>query len=182
MTAFAKGKIERFFRTARTRLLPTLTDADTTGLEALNRRLWAWIEDEYHYAPHRGLDGATPVDRWAAASAHIQLPTSDLSDVFLFEEKRKVQQDRTVSLQGVVYEVDAALVGQTVTLRYDPARARRGVQVVVAGHPVQTAKPVDAYANCFVRRDHATKRLTADTPASQPPPGLPLRTLDDEDF
>lgn len=178
----AKGKQERWFRTVRTQLLPTLTDADTKDLEALNRRLWAWIEDEYHYAPHRGLDGATPVDRWAAASAHIQLPNGDLSDVFLFEEKRKVQQDRTVSLHGVVYEVDAALVGQTVTLRYDPARARRGVQVVAAGHPVHTAKPVDAYANCFVRRDHATKGLTSDTPARQPPPGLPLRKLDDEDF
>jgi putative transposase len=86
-----------------------------------------------------------------------------------------------VSLHGVVYEVDAALVGETVTLRYDPARARRGVQVVFPGRPVETAKPVDAYANCFVRSNHATKHLTPDTPASQPAPGLPLRQLD-EDF
>ena len=118
---------------------------------------------------------------WAAGSAHLQLPTTDLTDVFLFEEKRKVQQDRTVSLHGVVYEVDAALVGETVTLRYDPTRARRGVQVVLPGRPVETAKPVDAYANCFVRRDHATKHLTPDTPAGHPPPGRPLRKLD-EDF
>jgi putative transposase len=177
----AKGKQERWFRTVRTQLLPTLTDTDTRNLEALNRRLWAWIEDEYHYAPHRGLAGLTPIDRWAAASAHIELP-GDLRDVFLFEEKRKVQQDRTVSLHGVVYEVDAALVGQTVTLRYDPARAHRHVQVVTPGRPVDIAKPVDAYANCFVRRDHATKQLTAETPARQPPPGLPLRKLGDEDF
>jgi len=173
----AKGKLERWFRTARTQLLPTLTDTDTRDLDALNRRLWAWIEDEYHYAPHRGLEGATPIDRWAANAAHIQLPTSDLSDVFLFEEKRKVQQDRTVSLHGVVYEVDAALVGETVTLRYDPARATRGVQVLFPGRQVQTAKPVDAYANCFVRRDHGTKLLTPHAPTSQPKPGLPLRTL-----
>jgi transposase InsO family protein len=177
----AKGKMERWFRTLRTQLLPTLTDADTRDLDALNRRLWAWIEDEYHYASHRGLEGATPIDRWASNAAHVQLPTTDLSDVFLFEEKRKVQQDRTVSLHGVVYEVDAALVGETVTLRYDPARATRGVQVVAAGHPVATAKPVDAYANCFVRRDHGTKLLTPQTPARQPRPGLPLRKLD-EDF
>ena len=82
---------------------------------------------------------------------------------------------------GVVYEVDAALVGETVTLRYDPARARRGVQVLFPGRPVDIAKPVDAYANCFVRRDHGTKLLTPHTPASHPPPGLPLRKLD-EDF
>ncbi len=177
----AKGKLERWFRTVRGQLLSALTDADTRDLDALNRRLGAWIEDEYHYAPHRGLDGATPIDRWAANAAHIQLPTSDLSDVFLFEEKRKVQQDRTVSLHGVVYEVDAALVGETVTLRYDPARATRGIQVLFPGRPAATAKPVDAYANCFVRRDHGTKLLTPHTPASHPPPGLPLRKLD-EDF
>lgn len=177
----AKGKLERWFRTVRGQLLPTLTDTDTRDLEALNRRLWAWIEDEYHYAPHRGLAGGTPIDRWATTSAHIQLPTSDLSEVFLFEEKRKVQQDRTVSLHGVVYEVDAALVGETVTLRYDPARAARSVQVLFPGRPVETAKPVDVYANCFVRRDHGTKRLTPHTPSSHPPPGLPLRKLE-EDF
>jgi hypothetical protein len=177
----SKGKLERWFRTVRGQLVPTLTDADTRDLEALNRRLWAWIEEEYHYAPHRGLVGITPIDRWATTSAHIQLPTSDLSEVFLFEEKRKVQQDRTVSLHGVAYEVDAALVGETVTLRYDPARANRGVQVLFPGHPIKTAKPVDAYANCFVRRDHGTKQLTPQTPASHPPPGLPLRKLE-EDF
>jgi hypothetical protein len=57
------------------------TDADTRDLEALNRQLGAWIEEEYHYAPHRGLDWATPIDCWAAGSAYIQLPTSDLRDV-----------------------------------------------------------------------------------------------------
>jgi transposase InsO family protein len=177
----SKGKIERFFRTARTQCLPTLDDADTRDLDALNRRLRVWIEEEYHYAPHRGLSGVPPIDRWAATSAHIQLPTTDLTDLFLFDEKRKVQQDRTVSLHGVAYEVDAALVGETVTLRYDPASPTRGVHVVCPGRPVTTAKPVDAYANCFVRRDHGTKRLTADRPASAPPPGLPLRKLE-EDF
>ena len=164
----------------RGQLLPTLTDADTRDLDALNRRLWAWIEDEYHYAPHRGLGGVTPIDRWATTSAHIQLPTSDLAEIFLFEEKRKVQQDRTVSLHGVVYEVDASLVGETVTLRYDPARAIRGIQVVFPGRPVETAKPVDAYANCFVRRDHGTKLLTPQTPTGAPRPGLPLRKLQED--
>jgi transposase InsO family protein len=176
----AKGKIERWFRTVRGQLLPTLLEADTHDLAALNRRLWAWIEDEYHHAPHRGLDDLTPIDRWATTSAHITLPGDDLADLFLFEEKRKVQTDRTVSLHGVVYEVDAALVGQTVTLRFDPSRATRGVQVLVPGRPIAIAKPVDAYANCFVRRDHGTKQLTPQTPASAPPPGLPLRKLQED--
>jgi transposase InsO family protein len=60
-----KGKQERFFRTTRMRLLPTLTAADTSSLEALNRRLWACIEGEYHQTPHKGLDGTTPLDAWS---------------------------------------------------------------------------------------------------------------------
>ena len=46
----------------------------------------------------------------------------DLDDLFLFEAKRRVMKDRTVSLVGRLYEVDALLVGHTVTLRYDPER------------------------------------------------------------
>jgi transposase InsO family protein len=175
-----KGKLERWFRTVRLQLLPTLLEADTHSLDALNQRLWTWIEDEYLDTPHRGLQDATPREQWARAAHHVTLPTQDLTTLFLFEEKRKVQQDRTVSLHRVVFEVDAALVGQTVTLRYDPAHLTRGVTVVVQGRAVGTATRVDAYANCFVRRDHGTKLLTPSTP-SVPPPGLPLRKLD-QDF
>jgi putative transposase len=177
----AKGKIERFFRTARAQLLPTLVDGDTRSLDALNRRLWAWLEDEYHETPHRGLEGETPLARWAATAGGLAQPPDHLDELFLFEEKRKVQKDRTVSLRGVVYEVDASLVGETVTLRYDPARATRGITVVFRDRVLDIAKPVDAYANCFVRRDHSTKTLTATQPATAPPSGLALRRFD-EDF
>jgi transposase InsO family protein len=176
-----RGKLERWFRTVRLQLLPTLLDHDTQSLDALNARLWTWIEDEYLDTPHRGLHDATPREQWARAAAHVALPTQDLTDLFLFEEKRKVQQDRTVSLHGVVFEVDAALVGETVTLRYDPSHLTRGVQVRYQGRAYAVAKRVDVYANCFVRRDHGTKLLTPTTPAGTPAPGLPLRQLD-EDF
>lgn len=174
-----KGKLERWFRTARLQLLPALTEADTHDLEALNRRLWAWIEGEYHQTPHRGLDGDTPADRWACNAGAITLP-GDLGDLFLFEEKRKVQKDRTISLHGVAYEVDAALIGKTVLLRYDPVRRQRGIQVHHRGRLIETAKPVDAYANCFVRRDHGTKLLTPTASPSAPPSGLPLRDFDED--
>ena len=84
-------------------------------------------------------------------------------------------------MRSVVYEVDAALVGETGTLRYDPARATRGITVLFRDRVIDIAKPVDAYANCFVRRDHGTKALTPTQPATAPPAGLALRDLD-EDF
>ena len=174
-----KGKQERWFRTVRMQLLSTLAPADTASLEALNRRLWAWVEAEYHQSPHRGLDGVTPLDRWTMSAQNIRLvdPGTDLDDLFLFEQKRKVQRDRTVSLNGIVYEVDASLVGETVTLRFDPTRRGRPVDVCFKGRKVEQAKRVDLYANCFVKRDHTTKALQPDRRLDDPPAGLSLRDL-----
>lgn len=178
-----KGKMERWFRTVRLQLMPTLQPEDRASLEAINRRLWAWVEGEYHRNPHRGLDGDTPADRWATCSDDVRLPEADTSDLFLFEQKRRVQTDRTVSLDGVAYEVDATLVGETVTLRYDPARPReqRSVQVWHHGKRVELARRVDVYANCFVRRDHATKALEPSTPAPTIAAGLRMRDFDAHD-
>lgn len=156
-----KGKQERWFRTVRTQLLPLLTTSDTSSLDSLNRRLWAYVEGEYHRNPHRGLDGETPLDRWGRTADEVVYPGPqlDLDDLFLFEEKRKVHKDRTVSLGGTAYEVDAALVGEKVTLRYDPARPDGPVQVWAGGKKVQVARKVDTYANCFVKREWPSKQL-----------------------
>jgi putative transposase len=175
-----KGKQERWFRTVRAQFITRLTAADTASLEALNRRLWAWVEGEYHQTPHRGLDDHTPLERWALSADQLRLPdvNLDLDDLFLFETKRRVQRDRTVSLNGTVFEVDAALVGETVTLRFDPAAPlARGVEVWHHNQFIARAKPVDAYANCFVRRSRPARTLDADTPPAAPASGLALRKL-----
>jgi transposase InsO family protein len=180
-----KGKLERWFRTARAQLLGGLSSADTASLEALNRKLWAWVEGEYHHTPHRGLDGQTPLERWALSAADVRYPEPglDLDELFLFETKRRVQKDRTVSLNGVVYEVDAALVGETVTLRFDPhAPPGRPIQVSHAGQPMPPATPLDAYANCFVKRQRPSHTLEPDTPPPEPPKSrLALRDLQRRD-
>ncbi len=179
-----KGKIERWFKTVRAQLLTRLSADDTRSLEALNRRLWAWVEGEYHHAPHRGLDRKTPLEQWALTGEAVRFPEPglDLDDLFLFEVQRKVQKDRTVSLNGVVYEVDAALVGEKVTLRFDPAAApERPVQVCHQGKRIELAKPVQTYANCFVKRNRPSWTLSTDAPAPEPPPsGLKWRELPDE--
>ncbi len=164
----AKGKQERFFLTVRTRLLPTLRSEDLASLDALNRRLWAWVEGEYHRSPHRGLGGETPLDKWARVADEVRYLGTNLDDLFLHEAKRKVAKDRTVSLNGIAYEVDAALVGETVALRYDPSRPGRPVQVWLKGTRVQEAKVVDTHANCFVRRER---------PAGAARPALKLSDL-----
>jgi putative transposase len=175
-----KGKQERWFRTVRSQLLSQLSPEDTQSLESLNRRLWAWVEGEYHHNPHRGLDGETPLDRWAQHAEGVRLVDGrlDLDDLFLQEATRRVQKDRTVSLHGIAYEVDAALVGQAVLLRYDPVASGRPIQVWHQGKRMQQAKVVDAYANCFIKRNRPSRTLDADAPSQTPPRGLSLRHLD----
>ena len=180
-----KGKIERFFRTLRAGWLRHLGDDVLDNLQTLNSSLWAWIEGEYHNSPHRGLEeGRTPLEQWALASADVRYPdaTLDLDDLFLFEVKRRVYKDRTVSLNGRVYEVDALLVGQNVILRYDPAAPpSRPLDVVHDGKPAGKATALDAYANTAVRRTYPAREIEADDPAPEPPPSpLAMRNLKDK--
>ena len=171
-----KGKQERWFRTARLQLISRLRPEDLKSLEALNRRLWAYVEGEYHQAPHRGLDGQTPLDAWAARAGGVEYvgARADIEDLFLFEERRRVARDRTVSLHGVVFEVDANLVGKSVILRFDPERPRAAVQVFADGKRFPDASPVDTTANCFVRRNNAPVSLdgtrTCDAAHTEPQP------------
>lgn len=145
----AKGKQERWFRTVRTQFLPLVKEV--RSLEALDQQLWAWVETEYHRTPHRGLSQDTPEDRWYAVGDQVRYPGSDLDDLFLFETKRKVRKDRTVSLRGQLYEVEAVLVDETVTLRYDPS-AQKILQVWHQGRRHENATVVDVRANCHVKR------------------------------
>jgi len=179
-----KGKMERWFRTARMQLLPLLRPEQLVSLDALNRALAAWIEGEYHHAPHRGLGDETPADKWARTSEGVRMPAADLGDHFLAEQKRNVQKDRTVTLDGVAFEVDAALVGERVTLRFDPARNpdKRSVEVWHQGRRIELARRVDVLANCFVKRSGSTKNLVIPKSASDDiPDGLAMRALVDGD-
>lgn len=173
--------MERWFRTVRMQLLPVLTLADKLSIDTLNRRLWAWVEGEYHHAPHRGVAGETPADRWARLSDDVRTADTSLGEHFLYEQRRRVQKDRTVTLDGVGFEVDAALVGERVTLRYDPAKPpnKRTIEVFHNNQRIETARQVNAYANCFVKRNRPSAVLHSDTPAEQAPEGLRMRDLRD---
>jgi len=180
-----KGKIERWFRTLRAGWLAHLDAPVLDSLQTLNRSLWAWIEGEYHNTPHRGLEGRPPREQWALASAALRYPdaTLNLDDIFLFEARRLVHKDRSVSLNGRVYEVDAILVGERVVLRYDPdAPPSRPLEVVCDGKPAGQATRLDAYANTAVKRGHYSKKIEPDDPAPEPPPSpLKMRKFKEDD-
>jgi transposase InsO family protein len=183
-TPQGKGKMERWFRTVRMQLLPLLGPEHLASLDALNRTLAAWVEGDYHHEPHKGLGDETPADKWARTSEGVRLAPADLGDHFLAEQKRSVQKDRTVTLDGVAFEVDAALVGERVTLRFAPATKpnKRTVEVWHQGKRVEIARRVDLLANCFVKRNDTTRSLDIPkTTAAELPDGLPMRQLVERD-
>ncbi len=73
-----KGKQERWHREVRRQCLGTCNAQDTASLEALNRKLWGWVESEYHQAAHKGIDNETPMDRWARVSDEVRMPDADV--------------------------------------------------------------------------------------------------------
>ena len=176
-----KGKMERWFRTVRMQFLPSTAATTATTVEDLNRGLSAWVEGEYHVAPHRGLGDETPADKWARTSEDVQMPAADVGEHFLAEQRRKVQRDRTVTLDGVAYEADASLIGERVTLRYDASRRpdKRTVEVWHRGRRVEIAKRVDVLANCHVKRHGTSRELVLPREAARElPVGMAMRALE----
>ena len=189
-----RGKIERFFRRVRTDFLSELELSDDTCLEDLNRHLAVWIEGEYHHVPHHGLDGETPLDRWAQVSHQVRFagPDLDLQRMFCLRFPRRVSLAQTVSLHGRTYETDASLIGESVVLLQDPgAPPSRPMVVLHRNREAGLATLLDLHANARMRRkgppggdppapDADNQEPDADPDDPRPAP-LALRTLDAED-
>ena len=115
-----RGKIERFFRTVRARFLTLLQTEHLQDLDVLNRVFGAWLEGEYHVSAHGGLDGKTPLDRFLEDTALIRSAPEDLERLMRMVVTRRVAKDRTVRLDGRVYEAPDGYAGERVDVLYDP--------------------------------------------------------------
>jgi putative transposase len=147
--AWSKGKIERFFHTlqqdfeARLRL----AGQQAGSLEELNARLADWLQTVYHVRVHEGI-GMSPAERFAQGSAQVRPldPHLDLERLFYAQLFRVVRKDGTVRLDNELYELDLALRGLEVRLRFNPwTRAR--VEVDYRGQSFGVARKVDRHLN-----------------------------------
>lgn len=115
-----KGKQERFFETVRLRFLPEVTASSITTLRDLNDSFWAWLDCIYHQGEHSETH-QTPLARYTAGLDQVRPADPELlRRAFLWREKRKVQRDATIALQGNRYQVEPQWVGRTLELRFDP--------------------------------------------------------------
>jgi putative transposase len=115
-----KGKQERFFETLRAQFLPEVAVSNLSTLTELNESLWAWVECVYHKHEHSETK-QTPLARYTAGLEHVRpVDPEAVRLAFRWRETRKVYRDATIALQGNRYQVDPALVGRKIELRYDP--------------------------------------------------------------
>jgi transposase InsO family protein len=149
-----RGKIERFFRTARDRFERALDKDSVKSIHDLNARFHTWLECEYHRTPHSGLDSMTPLVAWLSRTQFIRHidPSVDMDDVFCHEEHRRVSNDSTVSLDGNLFEVPSLLIGKNVKLRFDPHAPVKSIGIFENGVYYGEAKPLDLYANARAKR------------------------------
>lgn len=153
----AKGKIERFFHTLQQDFEATLRlpGQAAASLEELNGRLADWVQSVYHPRHHQGI-GMSPQDRFQRGSAHLRLldPHLNLDELFYAQELRTVRKDGTVRLDNQLYEVDLALRGLEVRLRFDPWTFAQ-VHVDYRGQSFGLARKVDRHLNSQLPRGGA---------------------------
>jgi putative transposase len=142
-----RGKIERFFRSVRAQFLANLDRKSPLTLDALNERLWAWLESAYHRTVHSAL-GTTPLLRWQQDIAHVRQlpPATDLRRLFFHRLQRLVRRDCTFLLGNRFYEAPPHLAGVTIEVRFDPLDATT-VELYAQGTLQGTARLVDPVLN-----------------------------------
>jgi putative transposase len=161
-----RGKVERWFRSVREQFLENLDRKQALTLDALNTRLWAWIESDYHRCTHGSLD-TTPLLRWQKDIERIRLipPGTDVRRLFFHRADRLVRQDSTFLLQNRFYEAPAHLVGKRIEVRFDPLDPST-LDVYFNGQPEGQARLVDPSLNAQIPR-HKTPE-----PSTPPSTGI----------
>ena len=143
-----KGKIERWFRTLRGQFL---TEVGQMSLDELNGALELWIREVYHQRVHSAT-GHRPLDRFTSRMECLRACPDDLKDHFRIIARRRVAKDRTLTLDGNLFEAPVQLIGQRVDLLYHRDSPKR-VEVRWQQKSYGFLTPVDLKVNCRVKRD-----------------------------
>lgn len=150
-----RGKIERFFRTLRMQFLSTCPEG--LSLEKLNEALNRWLDDHYNVTVHSSTR-QTPLNRYLKHAHLLREAPKDLNDYFRLRTTRKVDRDRTVSLNGMIYEAPIPLIDKTITLLYHEGDSAR-IEAFHEGVSHGMLIPVDMKINCRIRREHNIVKL-----------------------
>jgi len=155
-----RGKIERFFRSVRTQFLPTVETE--ISLADLNVAFKNWLT-KYHQRRHSGI-GQSPLKRYGANIKCLRAAPDDLKNHFRIVVRRTVAKDRSITLDGRLFEAPVALIGKRVDLLFHKDQPLQ-VEARLAGKSYGMLQPVDLAVNCRVKRDkNRNTQLDTDNP------------------
>ena len=143
-----KGKIERFFRTVRSQFLPTC--AEPGSLEALNRAFSLWLEEVYHSRVHSAT-GQSPFARFTSRMECLRAAPQDLRDFFRKTVRRRVNKDRSITVDKRLFEAPVALIGKQVEVLYHPESPEL-VEIRCAEQSWGLHRALDLHVNSRVTR------------------------------
>jgi transposase InsO family protein len=143
-----RGKIERFFRTVRGQFL---TGFKGQTLNELNEAFDGWLSNIYHQRKHSSTK-QTPIERFAANLQCLRAAPDNLHDYFRMVARRKVNKDRSITLDGRLYEAPVALIGKRVELLYHHSQHQQ-VEVKYQNKSFGMLVPINLNVNCRIKRD-----------------------------
>ncbi len=147
-TPQGKGKIERWFKTVRGSFLPLFKG---TGLTQLNDALTRWVRNGYNKKIHSAT-GQTPFERFTGKMHCLRSAPVNLKDHFRKVARRTVSKDRSVTLNGRLYEAPVALIGKRVELLYHGSQPEN-LEIKYQNKSFGLIRGVDLHVNCRVKRD-----------------------------
>jgi putative transposase len=160
-TPEGRGKQERLNRFIRERFLLEAEARGIVSFQELNDHFLAWAEQVCNTREHAET-GQVPVLRFLSQGMPRAVEPSLLREAFRTAVLRRVSRTASVSVAGVRYAVDPALVDRRVELRFDPNDLSR-VEVYWEGRPFGGAVP-------FVIGRHVQRQIPPPAAATSAPP------------
>lgn len=143
-----KGKIERWFKTVRSSFLSHYKAAT---LSDLNKAFECWLDEDYQQKAHSAT-GQTPFERFTSKMHCLRSAPANLKDYFRKVVRRTIANDRTVTIDGRLYEGPVGLIGKRVELLYHQDNPDQ-VEVRYKNESYGMIRPVDIHINSRVKRD-----------------------------
>jgi len=116
----SKGKVERNFRTLKSRWLNALDAESVSSLAELNDELFTYI-NKHNITIHSSTK-ERPIDRYKSDLARVKVASDSewLDNCFMNRVQRRVNNDSTISIDKISYDVPMQFIRQKVEVRYLP--------------------------------------------------------------
>jgi hypothetical protein len=151
----SKGKVERNFRTLKSRWLSGLSITQIRSLNEFNGLLKNYIF-EHNRTVHSAIK-ETPLNRFIRTKEQIRLPKSAewLNECFHNRMNRKVNNDSCISIDRTLYDAPMQFMGMVVEVRFLPG-AMEDAYILYDGihYPI---RKTDKVANSKTKRNNLPK-------------------------